>query len=42
MAYAVLAGSPVLAAQPFVAPALNWTGFYLGINGGYAWQSSRW
>ena len=34
-------------AMPARAPAYvpigyNWTGFYLGINGGYAWGSSRW
>jgi len=26
----------------FVPVAYNWTGLYLGINGGYAWGSSRW
>jgi len=25
-----------------VPVAYNWTGFYLGINGGYAWGSSHW
>ena len=35
-------------AMPAKAPAYvpvaayNWTGFYVGINGGYAWGSSRW
>ena len=34
-------------AMPAKAPAYvpigyNWTGFYLGINGGYAWGSSEW
>src|SRR5947199_3542853 len=34
-------------AMPAKAPAYvpvgyNWTGFYLGINGGYAWGRSRW
>jgi outer membrane immunogenic protein len=24
------------------APAYNWTGFYLGINGGYGWADSEW
>ncbi len=23
--------------QHYVAPAYNWTGFYIGVNGGYAW-----
>src|SRR5436190_19441291 len=31
---------------PYKAPAYvaqyNWTGFYLGINGGYAWGDSDW
>lgn len=44
---ALLAGtamlSPALAADmavkaPVVSPAYNWTGFYLGLSGGYAWQ----
>jgi outer membrane immunogenic protein len=25
---------------PVVAPAFNWTGFYLGVYGGYAWGTS--
>ena len=34
-------------AMPAKAPAYvpvgyNWTGFYLGINGGYGWGRSRW
>lgn len=31
-------GAPV----PAYVPASNWTGFYLGINGGGGWGSSRW
>ena len=35
------------AAPTFVAPvarsvAYDWTGFYAGLNGGYAWNTSRW
>src|SRR5262245_56524065 len=30
------------APQPVYAPVYNWTGFYIGINGGGAWGSSRW
>ena len=41
MACAALAGSPALAAPPSASPSLNWTGFYAGIEGGYAWQNSR-
>jgi outer membrane immunogenic protein len=30
-------------APAYVGPAYaNWTGFYLGINGGYAWGDSEW
>jgi outer membrane immunogenic protein len=28
--------------QPVYAPVLNWTGFYIGINGGGAWGDSKW
>jgi outer membrane immunogenic protein len=27
-------------APEYVSPAYNWTGFYLGINGGYGWTGS--
>jgi outer membrane immunogenic protein len=33
------ADMPVKAA-PMVAPAYNWTGFYIGIEGGYGWGST--
>jgi outer membrane immunogenic protein len=33
--------APIYKAQP-VAQAYDWTGFYLGINGGYAWGRSSW
>lgn len=29
-------------APPMMAPVWNWTGFYIGINGGYGWNDSRW
>lgn len=29
-------------AVPYAAPYYNWTGFYLGINGGGGWGSSTW
>ena len=46
----VFAGSPAIAADmpvkarpaPVMAPVWNWSGFYLGLNGGYSWgRSSR-
>jgi outer membrane immunogenic protein len=30
------------APPPFIAPFYNWTGFYVGINGGYGFGTSRW
>jgi outer membrane immunogenic protein len=30
------------AKAPAFVPAYNWTGFYLGINGGYGWGHSDW
>src|SRR3974377_1151670 len=29
-------------APPLAAPYYNWTGFYIGINGGGGWGSSNW
>jgi outer membrane immunogenic protein len=31
---------PVYKAAPVVAPAYNWTGFYVGVNAGWAWSDS--
>jgi outer membrane immunogenic protein len=28
------------ASAPMMAPAYNWTGFYLGVNGGYGWGNT--
>ena len=33
---------PAYKAPVYVAPAFSWTGFYLGINGGYGWAKSDW
>jgi outer membrane immunogenic protein len=34
--------APAPAQAPYFAPPYNWTGFYVGINGGGAWGTSRW
>lgn len=34
--------APVYKAPAYIAPINNWTGFYIGLNGGGAWGSSRW
>ncbi|HZS65216.1 MAG TPA: outer membrane protein [Xanthobacteraceae bacterium] len=33
---------PAKAPAAYIAPAYNWTGLYLGINGGGGWGTSRW
>jgi len=33
---------PVAPRAPIYSPVYNWTGFYLGINGGYGWGRSSW
>ncbi len=33
---------PIVPKAPGYAPVYNWTGLYLGINGGGAWGTSRW
>jgi outer membrane immunogenic protein len=38
-----LSVAPIYKAPPMAAPpAYNWSGFYLGINGGGAWGTSNW
>jgi outer membrane immunogenic protein len=36
-----LAARPYTKAPPMVAPAYNWSGFYAGVMGGYAWKGSN-
>jgi outer membrane immunogenic protein len=34
--------APAYKAPAYVAPVFNWTGFYVGVNGGGGWGSSKW
>jgi outer membrane immunogenic protein len=34
--------APPAKAPAYLPPAFSWTGFYLGINGGYGWGDSKW
>src|SRR5215470_14029438 len=46
-ALAIMIAAPAMAADmpvkapPLPAPSYNWVGFYVGVNAGYAWGSSR-
>src|SRR5450755_1898015 len=33
---------PAYKAQPIYVAPFSWTGFYVGINGGYGWGKSNW
>jgi len=33
---------PITKAPPYVPPYYNWTGFYIGVNGGGGWGTSNW
>ncbi len=33
---------PAYKAPIYVAPAFSWSGFYVGLNGGYGWGRSNW
>jgi outer membrane immunogenic protein len=39
---ALAADLPRKAAPYYSAPGFSWTGFYLGVNGGYAWGDTSW
>jgi outer membrane immunogenic protein len=34
------ADMPMKSPAPMMAPAYNWTGFYVGVNGGYGWGTT--
>ena len=40
IAAAAFCNAPAIAATPAPAPVFNWSGFYLGVNGGGNWGSS--
>ena len=42
VAPAMAADMPAPYKAPIVAAPWNWTGFYVGINGGYGWGTSNW
>src|SRR5262245_49283072 len=42
MGTAIAADMPVKAAPPMYTPFYNWTGFYVGINGGGGWSHESW
>jgi outer membrane immunogenic protein len=37
-----LSRPPPTKAPPYVPPYYNWTGFYIGVNGGGGWGTSNW
>jgi len=37
-----LSVAPLYKAPPAAGPAYNWSGFYLGVNGGGGWGDSHW
>lgn len=41
MMSALLFGATAASAQP-MTPAYDWSGFYVGANGGYGWSSTNW
>src|SRR5262245_56469179 len=42
MGTAIAADMPVKTAPPIFMPFYNWTGFYVGINGGGGWSRESW
>src|ERR1700682_231243 len=33
---------PVYKSPAYTAPIFSWSGFYIGLNGGYGWGKSNW